>query len=33
MMLDEAMEFFNIVLGTGLTSDEKKNLVAYLYTL
>ncbi|KQX20787.1 MULTISPECIES: hypothetical protein [unclassified Sphingomonas] len=33
MTLDDVVEFFNIVLGTGLTSDEKKDLVAYLYTL
>lgn len=33
MTLDDAVEFFNIVLGTKLTADEKKDLVAYLYTL
>lgn len=33
MTLDDVVEFFNIVLGTGLTGEEKKDLVAYLYTL
>jgi cytochrome c peroxidase len=33
MTLDDVVEFFNIVLGTGLTADEKKDLVAFLYTL
>lgn len=33
MTLDDVVEFFNIVLGTGLTAGEKKDLVAYLYTL
>lgn len=33
MTLDDAVEFFNIVLGTRLTADEKKDLVRYLYTL
>lgn len=33
MTLDDVVEFFNIVLGTGLTGDEKKDLVAFLYTL
>lgn len=33
MTLDDVVEFFNIVLGTKLTEQEKKDLVAYLYTL
>ncbi|MDX3884920.1 cytochrome B6 [Edaphosphingomonas haloaromaticamans] len=33
MTLDDTVEFFNIVLGTRLTTEEKKDLVAYLYTL
>lgn len=33
MTLDDAVEFFNIVLQTKLTADEKKDLVAFLYTL
>lgn len=33
MTLDDTVEFFNIVLGTQLTEQEKKDLVAYLYTL
>ena len=33
MTLDDVVEFFNIVLGTRLTEQEKKDLVAYLYTL
>ncbi|MCW8128226.1 hypothetical protein [Microbulbifer halophilus] len=33
MTLDDTVEFFNIVLGTQLTEQEKKDLVSYLYTL
>lgn len=33
MTLDDTVEFFNIVLGTQLSEQEKKDLVAYLYTL
>jgi len=33
MTLDDTVEFFNIVLGTKLTAEEKKDLIAYLYTL
>lgn len=33
MTLDDTVEFFNIVLGTRLTAEEKKDLVRYLYTL
>ncbi len=31
--LDDTIEFFNLVLGTKLTDDEKKDLLAFLYTL
>ncbi len=31
--LDDAVEFFNLVLGTDLNAQEKKDLVAFLYTL
>lgn len=33
MTLDDVVEFFNVVLQTKLTADEKKDLVAFLYTL
>ncbi|WP_323844381.1 hypothetical protein [Microbulbifer magnicolonia] len=33
MTLDDTVEFFNLVLGTQLTEQEKKDLVAYMYTL
>jgi cytochrome c peroxidase len=33
MTLDDTVEFFNIVLGVKLNAQEKKDLVAYLYTL
>ena len=33
LTLDDTVEFFNLVLGTGLTQDEKDALVAYLLTL
>jgi cytochrome c peroxidase len=33
MTLDDSVEFFNLVLGTKLTSQEKQDLVAFLLTL
>lgn len=33
MTLDDAVELFNLVLGTQLTQQEKGDLVAFLYTL
>lgn len=33
LTLDDTIEFFNLVLGTRLTAGEKKELLAYLYTL
>lgn len=33
LTLDDTVEFFNMVLRTGLTSDEKRQLVAFLYQL
>ncbi|OJH35524.1 cytochrome B6 [Cystobacter ferrugineus] len=33
LTLDDTVEYFNLVLGTRLTESEKKDLVAYLYTL
>ena len=33
LTLDDTVEFFNVVLGLKLTEEEKKDLVAYLYTL
>lgn len=33
LTLDDSVEFFNLVLGTKLTGQEKKDLVAYLKTL
>ncbi len=33
LTLDDTVEFFNLVLGLRLTAQEKKDLVAYLYTL
>lgn len=33
LTLDDAVEFFNLVLGVKLTAAEKKDLLAYLYTL
>jgi cytochrome c peroxidase len=33
MTLDDTVEFFNLVLGTKLSEDEKKDLVAFLRTL
>ena len=33
LTLDDTVEFFNLVLGTGLTQTEKKDLVAFMRTL
>ncbi|MDP2316206.1 MAG: cytochrome B6 [Pseudomonadota bacterium] len=33
LTLDDTVEFFNLVLGTRLSETEKKDLVAYMYTL
>jgi cytochrome c peroxidase len=33
LTLDDTVEFFNLVLGTKLTAEEKRDLVAYLLTL
>src|SRR5690606_35664017 len=33
MTLDDAVEFFNLVLGVKLSEQEKKDLVSFLYTL
>jgi cytochrome c peroxidase len=33
MTLDDSVEFFNLILGTKLTPQEKKDLVAFLFTL
>ena len=33
LTLDDTIEFFNLVLGTKLSEDEKKDLLAFLYTL
>jgi cytochrome c peroxidase len=33
MTLDDSVEFFNLILGTKLTSQEKKDLVAFMLTL
>jgi cytochrome c peroxidase len=33
LTLDDTVEFFNIVLGTKLTADEKRDLVAFMETL
>jgi cytochrome c peroxidase len=33
MTLDDTVEFFNLILGTKLTPQEKKDLVAFLLTL
>lgn len=33
LTLDDAVEFFNLVLGLQLTADEKSDLLQYLYTL
>jgi len=33
LTLDDTVEFFNLVLGTQMTADEKQDLVAFLRTL
>jgi cytochrome c peroxidase len=33
LTLDDTVEFFNLVLGTGLSEEEKKDLVAFLHVL
>ncbi len=33
LTLDDTVEFFNLVLGTKLSDQEKQDLVAYMYTL
>src|SRR5512132_61343 len=33
LTLDDTVDFFNLVLGVKLTPEEKKALVAYMYTL
>ena len=33
LTLDDTVEFFNLVLGTQLTPDEKRDLVAFLRAL
>jgi cytochrome c peroxidase len=33
LTLDDVIEFFNLVLGTKLSEDEKRDLLAYLYCL
>jgi hypothetical protein len=33
MTLDDSVEFFNLILGTKLTTQEKKDLVSFLLTL
>jgi cytochrome c peroxidase len=33
MTLDDTVEFFNLILGTKLTDQEKKDLTAFLQTL
>jgi len=33
LTLDDTVEFFNLVLGVNLTDSEKRDLVAFLYTL
>ena len=33
LTLDDTVEFFNLVLGLKLTPEEKKSLIAYMYTL
>jgi cytochrome c peroxidase len=33
LTLDDMVEFFNLVLGTKLTGEEKRDLVAFLRTL
>ena len=33
LTLEDTVEFFNLVLGTQLTADDKQDLVAFLRTL
>ncbi len=33
LTLDDTVEFFNLILGTQLTSDEKRDLVAFMRAL
>jgi hypothetical protein len=33
MTLDDTVEFFNLILGTTLTPQEKKDLVAFMLAL
>ena len=33
LTLDDTVEFFNLVLGTKLTAEEKKDLLAFLLVL
>ncbi|HEX3474618.1 MAG TPA: hypothetical protein VHT91_06225 [Kofleriaceae bacterium] len=33
LTLDDVVEFFNLVLGTRLSEDDKRDLLAYLYCL
>jgi len=33
LTLEDTVEFFNLVLRLQLTEDEKRDLLAYLYTL
>ena len=33
LTLDDTVEFFNLVLGLKLTPEEKRSLIAYMYTL
>jgi cytochrome c peroxidase len=33
MTLDDTVEFFNLILGTKLNTQEKKDLVAFMLTL
>ena len=33
LTLDDTVEFFNLILGTQLTADEKKDLVGFLHAL
>jgi hypothetical protein len=33
LTLDDTVELFNLILGTGLTADEKQDLVAFLRAL
>lgn len=33
LTLDDTVEFFNVILGTRMTADEKRDLVAFLRVL